>query len=149
MADRRERRIKQRQERTETIQQQRAQYRRRERNKRIINYSVAGLVLLALAYGIYVYVGADRPGEHDELARCITQSGATMYGTDWCPHCQEQKRLFGNSFRHINYINCDLNRAACDLAGVEGYPTWVFGDGGRLSGTQQIDVLAERASCVV
>ena len=28
-----------------------------------------------------------------------------MYGTEWCPHCQDQKRAFGTSFKYVQYIN--------------------------------------------
>ncbi|MFH1400946.1 MAG: hypothetical protein ABIH41_05485, partial [Nanoarchaeota archaeon] len=33
----------------------------------------------------------------DDFARCLTQSGATMYGASWCPHCNDQKEMFGSS----------------------------------------------------
>jgi glutaredoxin len=145
---RRERRVAQRHEREGHVEQQRMRFRRRERNKRILNYTILILLAAGLAYAAYAVVRErNAPGEYDDLARCITQSGAVMYGTDWCPHCQEQKRLFGPSFKLINYINCDLNAQACELAGVEGYPTWVFADGTKASGEQDFAALAARTGC--
>lgn len=151
MADvtRRERRIQQRKEREEIVHSQRAQYKKREQTKRFINWGIALIVVFGIAYAIFVSLAPDAPGEYDDVARCLTQKGVTMYGTDWCPHCQEQKRAFGTSFRYINYINCDLNAAACELAGVEGYPTWVFPTGSPLSGEQEVAFLAERAECTL
>jgi glutaredoxin len=72
-----------------------------------------------------------------------------MYGTDWCPHCQAQKRLFGSSFQYVNYVNCDLSADACQVAGVQGYPTWVFPNGKSLSGEQELETLASQVACQV
>ncbi len=65
-----------------------------------------------------------------ELARHLHQVGAKMYGAYWCPHCQEQKELFGEpAFAIINYIECDPNGKSpqaqrCKADGITGYPTW-------------------------
>lgn len=148
-ASRRERRIQQRKEREDVIRVQRDQYKKREQTKRIVNWSIILVVVFGIAYAIYVSMAPEPPGEYDDTARCLTQKGVVMYGTDWCPHCQAQKRAFGSSFRYINYINCDLNAAACELAGVEGYPTWVFPTGSPLSGEQDVAFLAELAGCTL
>jgi hypothetical protein len=137
-----------RQGREAQIAHQREQFRKRQRNKRIFNYAILAIILLAIAYGIYAYITSkSAPGEHDALAQCLTRKGVTMYGTDWCPHCQEQKREFGASFKYVTYINCDLQSDACKAAGVEGYPTWVFPSGPKAEGTQQLATLADRAGC--
>lgn len=81
-----------------------------------------------------------------EFAQCLTDKGAVMYGTDWCKYCQKQKEMFGEAFSNINYINCDENRAACELAGVRGYPTWEI-NGRTYSGLQQLEELAELSGC--
>jgi len=28
----------------------------------------------------------------DEFAICLTDSGAVIYGTEWCGHCRDQKK---------------------------------------------------------
>ncbi|MGE5446136.1 MAG: vitamin K epoxide reductase family protein [Ignavibacteriales bacterium] len=63
------------------------------------------------------------------LAKHLTEVGATMYGAYWCPHCMEQKELFGEAFKYINYVECDpmgrrANPALCNEKGIKGYPTW-------------------------
>jgi glutaredoxin len=105
------------------------------------------LILLAVV-SIVLTACSSGPGAADPLAQCMTDNGAVMYGTEWCPHCANQKKLFDSSFRLVNYVDCDLNRQACNDAGVTGYPTWVFADGSRLSGTQQLYALAESSDCV-
>jgi uncharacterized membrane protein len=65
------------------------------------------------------------------LARYLKEKGAKMYGAYWCPHCHEQKQLFGKpAFNEINYVECaDVQNPrqqtdACRKAGIESYPTW-------------------------
>ncbi|MBR9700671.1 hypothetical protein GOV11_02295 [Candidatus Woesearchaeota archaeon] len=133
--------------REEQAHLRRAQFRKRQRNKKILNYSILTIIIIAAAYGIYVALDDSRPGEYDDFAKCITTEGAIMYGTDWCPHCQDQKRMFGRSFKYVNYINCDVNPTACQLAGVDSYPTWVFSDGVASSGVQDLAFLADKTGC--
>ncbi len=82
-----------------------------------------------------------------ELASCLTKNGATFYGTEWCPHCKDQKKLFGDALAQVNYIDCDKNSPACASAWVKWYPTWVFADGSTLVGTQSLEALAAKSWC--
>lgn len=82
-----------------------------------------------------------------ELASCLTTNGATFYGTEWCPHCKDQKKLFGDAMVQVNYIDCDKNAPACQSAGVQGYPTWVFADGSTLVWAQALEALAAKTGC--
>lgn len=71
-----------------------------------------------------------------------------MYGTNRCKHCAATKALFGyEAFAKINFVDCDKNKNACGLAGVNGYPTWVI-NGQKLEGEQTFSKLAEAAGCV-
>lgn len=149
MSSRLERRLQRKQERQNVVHEQRERFHKRERNKRIFNYLIIALVVIAIAYGIYVSLKPEGPGQYDSFAQCLRDNGVVMYGTDWCPHCQAQKRLFGSSFKYVTYVNCDYNKAACDAAGVEGYPTWVFPSGPSLSGEQPLETLAQRTGCAI
>jgi len=66
------------------------------------------------------------------LAEYLSDEGAVFYGASWCPHCQEQKRLFGASASRLPYIECSPagqnapQAPSCNMAGVQTYPTWVF-----------------------
>ncbi|WKZ28820.1 MAG: hypothetical protein QY323_04790 [Patescibacteria group bacterium] len=96
-----------------------------------------------------------KPGQYDTLAQCLTEKGVKFYGASWCPHCAEQKRMFGNSMKYITYVECALpgnqqgQTQACNDANIEGYPTWVFPDGSRLGGEQLPKALGEKAGCFV
>ena len=87
-------------------------------------------------------------GAEIALAEHLTAIGAKKYGAFWCPHCYDQKQLFGKeAFSRVNYIECapegkNPQPQACDRAGVKSYPTWEI-NGEIYRGTQSLDKLAE------
>ncbi len=87
----------------------------------------------------------------NEFATCIKDSGAKFYGAFWCSHCQNQKKMFGDAKDSLPYIECSTpdNKQTdeCKNAKIEGYPTWEFSDGSRLSGEQSFETLSEKTSC--
>jgi len=97
--------------------------------------ALAALVIL-LIHGNYVAPRAEAEGPEDPtiraLAEHLTDEGALFYGASWCPHCQEQKRLFGASARRLPYVECSPagpnapQAPSCNIAGVQSYPTWVI-----------------------
>lgn len=82
------------------------------------------------------------------LAEHLTETGAKMYGAFWCPHCFDQKLLFGEeASKKINYIECDPagidpQPNVCQAAGITSYPTWEI-NGELYPGTQSLERLAE------
>src|SRR5262245_38289246 len=93
----------------------------------------AALVIL-LVHANYVAPQAEPEGPEDPMVRALAEhladEGAEFYGASWCPHCQEQKRLFGASARRLPYIECSPagpnapQAPSCNIAGVQSYPTW-------------------------
>jgi uncharacterized membrane protein len=87
-----------------------------------------------------------------ELAKHLTKVGAKEYGAWWCPHCHEQKQMFGKeAHREINDIECADNpqdprdqAEVCEAANIKGYPTWVI-NGKTLEGPQDLHVLANES----
>jgi uncharacterized membrane protein/Zn ribbon nucleic-acid-binding protein len=84
------------------------------------------------------------------LAERLADSGARFYGASWCPHCQEQKALFGASQDRLPYVECSPagprgpSASACTRAGVQSYPTWVFASGDRVTAVLPVSELASR-----
>ena len=84
------------------------------------------------------------------LAKHLKQVGAKEYGAYWCPHCHEQKLLFGQeAAKDLLYVECADNPAqprqqsqACQAAGITSYPTWEI-NGQKLPGVQTLNKLAE------
>lgn len=95
------------------------------------------------------------PGKFDLLAKCLSETGVKMYGAWWCPHCKNQKDMFGKSFRYINYVECaepgtrQGQTRECQDAGVESYPTWVFPDGRVVRGEIKPEKISEITNCPV
>lgn len=107
-----------------------------------------GGIVVAVMIMAWCSVSNDTP-ETMALAQCLTEKKATMYGTNRCPHCKATKELFGyKAFQSVTFIDCDKNKNACWLAGVTGYPTWVFADGTKLEGEQKLATIAVSAWCV-
>jgi uncharacterized membrane protein/glutaredoxin len=82
------------------------------------------------------------------LARHLKSVGAKMYGAYWCPHCHDQKSLFGKeAAKSIPYVECadDGENSQADLCranpNITGFPTWEV-KGQLLSGTQSLEDLA-------
>ena len=85
----------------------------------------------------------------DGFAHCLAEKGWTMYGAEWCPHCQAEKARFGDAFKNVPYVECPADPAACQAQNVTGYPTWINKDGQRLEGEQGLDGLAKASSCTL
>lgn len=70
-----------------------------------------------------------------------------MYGAYWCPHCQREKRAFGDSFRYVSYVECTETPEACTAESIRGYPTWLGPGGFRREGEQGIEELSKASGC--
>lgn len=63
------------------------------------------------------------------LAKYMGSRGAVMFGSYKCPHCNDQKKMFGSAFEYIKYVEChpqgpDANPSLCLARGVQNFPTW-------------------------
>jgi glutaredoxin len=91
-------------------------------------------------------LAADAPYEA-RLANHLTAQEATMYGAFWCPHCQDQKALFGDAADQVPYVECDpegenAQPELCQTKDIQGYPTWEI-DGELYPGTRSLEELAQ------
>lgn len=115
-----------------------------------------GAVTLVIIVGGAMFLSAknNAPGELDDFAVCLKDNGVVFYGAYWCPHCQNQKKLFGNSAKLLPYVECSTpdgkgQLPVCQEKEIEGYPTWEFADGSRESGEVSLEKLAEKSSCAL
>jgi hypothetical protein len=124
----------------------------KSKNSSMYLYGAAILVVVGvIAFAVNNSASNSAPSPYDEFAQCLNDAGAVEYGAWWCPHCADQKELFGSSFDYVNYVECStaartMNQT-CQDAGIEGYPTWEFADGSRLGGAQSLETLAEKTGC--
>ncbi len=81
------------------------------------------------------------------LAEKLTASGAVMYSAYWCPHCHEQKELFGKeATARLKVIECapdgqNSQAELCQQKKIEGYPSWEI-NGQLDSGVKPLQKLA-------
>lgn len=113
---------------------------------------ITAIIVGVLAVGslAMMWAGSRAPkSQYDmlALAQCLAGKKVTMYGAEWCSHCQEQKALFGDAFKFVPYVECPDNVQQCIVLGIEAYPTWIFPNGDRAVGELTIDVLAQKAGC--
>ena len=118
------------------------------------------IVTLAVIGGVvWLIATPGKPGQYDDFAKCLGEKGAIFYGAFWCPHCQNQKALFGKSAKLLPYVECSTPDGqgvlqVCKDAGITGYPTWHIPVAGTttpvvLNGEISLEILAEKTSCVL
>lgn len=118
--------------------------------KSSIPWLIGALVFVGLV--VWLIIAPTKPGKLDAFATCINDSGAIFYGAFWCPHCQNQKAMFGASAKLLPYVECSTpdgksQLPVCTDAGVTGYPTWEFAGGERESGEVSLERLSELTNC--
>lgn len=116
-------------------------------NNKIIIVSLLLVTLLMVGGVILLGKGSKPNPQLDLFAKCLTEKKLVMYGAYWCPHCQAQKKLFGDSVQYLSYVECTQQTALCLEKKIEGYPTWIASDGARFSGEQSLQKLAEITQC--
>lgn len=121
----------------------------------ILGILIAAIIILA---ALGVFKNENKKALNAEIiafADCLKEEGAKFYGAFWCPHCQNQKRIFGKkAAKALPYTECSTpdgqgQTEACTEAGIESYPTWEFADGSRTGGVQSIQQLSTLTSCPI
>jgi thiol-disulfide isomerase/thioredoxin len=116
------------------------------KSKMIFGFSI---VILIFAFSFLIF-GVEQKGVDgvlDEFAQCLANKGATMYGAEWCAHCQAEKARFGPSFKYVPYVECPDNPELCIEKNITGYPTWIFSGGTRYEGKQGLPRLSQISGC--
>jgi hypothetical protein len=120
--------------------------------KRVAFFAVLAGAVIGLAY----FLDHRSQHKHDAFARCLTGRGVKMYGAWWCPHCVDQKEMFGASFEYAPYTECgikgDLRGKAqvCKDQDIKGYPTWQFPPTGeREERVFTLQELSDRTGCAL
>lgn len=118
----------------------------------LIGVAAVGVSLLAGGKYFSIKESAVPEGKYSELAQCIEESGAKFYGAFWCPHCADQKALFGDASTLLPYVECSTpdkqgQTQECIDANIQSYPTWEFEEGRRVGGTLTPEQLSQETNC--
>jgi hypothetical protein len=116
--------------------------------KKMLTWAGILLVLGGTYYGIWYH----QNHKYDALAKCIATKDAKMYGLYWCPHCIEQKEMFGESFHYVPYVECAIKGTnelapACKIVGVKEFPSWQFSGEQPKAGVLSLDALSDKTGC--
>ena len=112
-----------------------------------------GIVLILLA-GAFVGGRYYRNHKYDSFAQCLATKQAKMYGLYWCPHCIEQKQMFGDAFHYVPYVECAVKGSReetpeCKVAGVKLFPSWQFGTESPKEGVLSLEALSDKTGCAL
>ena len=122
-------------------------------NKKMLILGVIVVAVVVIVGGIFLNQQKKTPTVSlDTFAQCLKDKGATFYGAFWCPHCQNEKKLFGDSAKLLPYVECSTSDGngqlpICTEKKIQGYPTWIFADGSTQSGEISLAVLAQKTGC--
>lgn len=115
-------------------------------------WTVSGALVLTFVLHLN-YTGMSGKSEQPEdpwvrsLAEHLAKSNVKFYGAYWCPHCADQKEMFGSSAHRLPYIECSpygpeaAQAEACRERGIQSYPTWII-NGQRYVGILTLEELA-------
>ena len=65
-----------------------------------------------------------------KFARFLSDNNIKMYSAYWCPHCHDQKQLFGKkAVKELTIVECaqdgkDNQYKLCREKQIEGFPSW-------------------------
>ena len=117
---------------------------------------IAWVIIINLIPLIAFNVGGGEDVDYSEFTKCVTDKGVDMYGSFKCGVCAKQRQLLGDSFEHINEIEChpqgkNPQTQLCLDKDIFGTPTWVLEPNGveqnRQEGFMSIQDLEEFSGC--
>ncbi|MBW4472495.1 MAG: vitamin K epoxide reductase family protein [Stenomitos rutilans HA7619-LM2] len=125
-----------------------------------VGKAVAGAYNITSGSGQVFFTVQDTSGDAEiQLARHLKKIGAKMYSAYWCPHCYEQKKIFGTeALKDLPFVECapdgkDSQTAVCQETAVKveketgkpfGFPTWEI-NGKFYSGQETLQELATQS----
>ncbi|MBI4140877.1 hypothetical protein HY485_03510 [Candidatus Woesearchaeota archaeon] len=110
-----------------------------------ITIIVSLVIFLWITNWVYGYYFL--PGPYDTFAQCLAEKGATMYGAmGWCEYTQQQRVMFGKSFKHLNYK--EYTEFPAEFGKIRKTPTWVI-NGKTYENVQSFERLAQLTGCAL
>ena len=81
------------------------------------------------------------------LAKHLNKKGVVMYSAFWCPHCRNQREMFGrDAWKEMTWVECGKGGVGRDerrCKNVDGFPTFLSGKNEVGSGEMSLAKLAE------
>ena len=128
---------------------------REEVNENKSRKGIVSAVILICFAGAFFGGRYYKSHKYDSFAQCLSSKNAKMYGLYWCPHCADQKEMFGASFQKVDYVECAMKdkpgelAPACKAAGVKLFPSWQFGTEAPKEGVLSLEALSDKTGCAL
>jgi hypothetical protein len=109
-------------------------------------------VIVILVVGAFIAFRYYENHKYESFAKCLAAKQTKMYGLSWCPHCADQKEMFGDAFHYVPYVECGdkVTRdetPECKVAGVKLFPSWQFGTEAPKEGVLSLEALSDKTGC--
>ncbi len=78
------------------------------------------------------------------IASCLNENNAKFYCSSLSMHCSEQRKLLGDVYSQINYVDCGKESDECEA--LRGFPAWKIGEN-TYYGVYNLRNLVELANC--
>ena len=102
------------------------------------------VIIAVIIFAVYLIV-QDTGSANEELVKCIGER-SELYIQLGCHACETQEKMFGDSYKFLNVVDCWDERDKCIEKGIEATPTWII-NGEKFRGVQSIDTLKRRTEC--
>ena len=89
--------------------------------------------------------------EAPNVLEFLSEENIVMYSAYWCPHCHDQKQLFGKeAVKELKVVECakdgkDNEYELCQTKGISGFPSWEI-NGEIISGTRDLNELVTKTN---
>jgi glutaredoxin len=114
--------------------------------KRVKSNIITLVIIIAIIIFSFIILNTNNKAEiSKETAKCIGDK-STLYVQLGCPHCEDQKEMFGENLQHINVIDCYYEKEKCISQNISMIPTWDISDKYYV-GVQSIDKLKTLTGC--
>ena len=64
--------------------------------------ALSAVLIVGASAGVYFLGQRRKTSRLAAFAKCLSAQQAKMYGAYWCPHCAEQKEMFGGAFQYVS-----------------------------------------------
>lgn len=118
----------------------------------VYSSAVSSIVASPMSTSNLVAEGENAP-DLVAFAKALTQAGVRFFGADWCPFCNEQKKLFEDGYVYLPFIEVTNADRTLNSTGtsenITTYPTWEFSNGQRVTGVQTLAQLSSLSGVAI
>ena len=104
------------------------------------------VMIIAIICIIYVIKNYKQTELEETTMKCIASKTNMLYVSKICTHCERQKEILGKYISLFNITDCFYNPNDCNIAGINGFPTWVI-NGKKYIGEKSIEELKALTGC--